>query len=106
MANLNVPKCVLFTPAHEERSEESSSAVIKNTKFYEVITTCQEMQVQEQHENRLKDLRSELEYLKQTAWQYEGVEKSPLGMKANAYYKRTFHWYSGRRINPSTHYQN
>lgn len=74
MSTLNVPKCILFSPAQEERNDDPSLAALKSTKNYEIIKTNQDSSMQELHQNRLKSLRKELDHLKETAWKYEPIE--------------------------------
>lgn len=75
MSGSSLPKCILFSPAQEERNEDPSLAALKCTKYYEIIKTNAESSLQELHQNRMKSLRKELDYLKETVWKYEPIEK-------------------------------
>lgn len=70
MSTLNLPKCILFSPSQEERNEDPSLAALKCTKYYEIIKTNADSSLQELHLNRIKSLRKELDYLKETAWKH------------------------------------
>lgn len=75
MSASNLPKCILFSPAQEERNEDPSLAALKCTKYFEIIKTNADTSLQELHQNRMKSLRKELDFLKETAWKYEPIEK-------------------------------
>lgn len=63
------------SPTQEERSEDSSVVAIKFTKYFEVVRTNAENSLQEIHQSRIKTLRKELDYIKETNWKYEPVDK-------------------------------
>lgn len=68
-SRLNVPKTtIIATPPQEERSEEPFA--VRCSKQFEVIRTNAESALQEMHHARIKMLRKELDYIKETNWKY------------------------------------
>lgn len=77
MSSINLPMAVLKSPGVTEAlTSDSTLATLKNqTKFQQSLTSNAQQAVNEMHQNRMKTLRKELEYLKDTEWKYEPIEK-------------------------------
>lgn len=67
---------IIFTPTNNESADESNKkAVAKNVAIHTLTMINQRQSNSEVHQNRMKELRKELEYLKETEWKYEPIEK-------------------------------
>lgn len=76
MATSNLPKAVLFSPNDPDVNEDATSQSIKTSaKFNERIIIGCAQTMQESHQARIKALRKELDYLKDTEWKYEPIDK-------------------------------
>lgn len=81
MSNLNVPKCIQLSPAKATKNSDSEDKSLESLPAYQnaellmLVQTSQEEIEQELHQNRMRELRKELQYLEDTAWKYEPIEK-------------------------------
>lgn len=76
MATSNLPKAVLSSPGQNEANDDSSSTAIKTSaKFHEMVKINCTQTFQELHQTRIKNLRKELDHLKETEWKYEPIDK-------------------------------
>lgn len=79
MSSNSLPKTVLSAPAQTVASGDgqmSAYSSIRNKANFNEMVYVNALQCHEEaHQNRLKSLREELEYLKNTAWQYEAIWK-------------------------------
>lgn len=79
MASTNLPKTVLLSPGQCVSSEDPQlspySTVRNRAKFNEIVYVNALQGQEEAHQNRLKNLRKELDYIKSTAWKYDPIEK-------------------------------
>lgn len=72
-SRLNVPKTIIIsTPPQEERTDDPFA--IRCAKHFEVVRTNAESGLQEIHQTRIKVLRKELDYLKETNWKYGSTD--------------------------------
>lgn len=69
-----IPKAVLSSPLQDEQ-EDDLSALRKAAMMHETVTINVFLASQDMHQNRIKMLRKELEYLKETEWKYENIDK-------------------------------
>lgn len=77
MSSPNLPKTVLSTPGQCQSGDASMSPYnnIRNkAKFMEFVNVTALQCHNEAHQNRLKNLRKELDYIKSTAWMYDPIE--------------------------------
>lgn len=74
MTELSLPKTIISSPNQEERNEDPPTAV-KSTRHFEIVRTNAEGGLQEIHQTRIKSLRKELDYLKETNWKFESIDK-------------------------------
>lgn len=71
-SRLNIPKTIIATPPQEERNEDPFA--IRCSKHFEVVRTNAESGLQEMHQARIKLLRKELDFIKETNWKYSSVD--------------------------------
>lgn len=71
-SRLNVPKTIIATPPQEERNEDPFP--IRCSKHFEVVRTNAESGLQEMHQAKIKLLRKELDFIKETNWKYSSVD--------------------------------
>lgn len=74
MSASNMPKSILLSPSQEDKSEDLSCTALKSTKLYEITKVSVDQGVQEIHQNRIKSLRKELDFIKETEWKYEPTD--------------------------------
>lgn len=71
-----LPKSVLSSPSRNESDEDPNFLAVKTrTKFYEIVDTNSKQSEKESHQNRMQSLRKELDYLKETEWKYQPIDK-------------------------------
>lgn len=70
----NVSKAVLSSSIQDEKGDDLT-ALRAASKIQEMVNTNLALASQELHQNRIKSLRKELEYLKETEWRYEPIDK-------------------------------
>ncbi|CAH2008310.1 unnamed protein product [Acanthoscelides obtectus] len=58
----------------DDKSEDTTPFG-KAVRCYEIVNTNAEGSIQDMHQNRIKSLRKELEYLKETSWKYDPIDK-------------------------------
>ena len=77
MSGSNLPKAILSSPSFSEEKFDgtSLSATLKQTRYFEIVRTNAGQSLQDMHQNRIKNLRKELDYLKDTEWKYESIDK-------------------------------
>lgn len=75
MSTPNLTKSVLSSSPSEEKTEDPSQTVLKHARFYEVLRTNATNGIQEMHQNRIKSLRKELDFIKETKWKFEPIDK-------------------------------
>lgn len=81
MSNLNVSKSIQLSPAEPMKNDSEEDKLLatlpayKNAELLMLVQTSQETIEQELHQNRMRELRKELQYLEDTAWKYEPIEK-------------------------------
>lgn len=77
MSGSNLPKAILSPPSSPEEKCEplSLSSTIKLTRYYEIVRSNATQSLQDIHQNKIKTLRKELDYLKETEWKYDPIEK-------------------------------
>lgn len=77
MSGSNLPKAILSTPSSQEEKCESPSvsSTLRHSWYYEIVRTNASQSLQDLHQNRIKKLRKELDYLKETEWKYENIDK-------------------------------
>lgn len=74
MSNPKVPQAINFS-SQEDRIEEPMIPALKCAKYSEMVKSNADSSIQELHENRLKNLRKEIDFLKETSWKYNPIEK-------------------------------
>lgn len=73
MANqYQIAKSVLSSPQLDEKDDMAT--LRKAAMVHEIVNENVSLASQEMHENRIKTLRKETEYLKETEWKYEPIE--------------------------------
>ncbi|EEZ99941.1 hypothetical protein TcasGA2_TC002737 [Tribolium castaneum] len=77
MSGSNLPKAILSTPSSQDEKSEgpSVSSTLRLTWYHEIIRTNATQSLQDLHQHRVKTLRKELDYLKETEWKYESIDK-------------------------------
>lgn len=76
MATTNLSKSILIYPSQSEVNDESIAVTVKSlAKFSETVQVQASQSIQELHQNRLKQLRKELDFIKDTDWKYESIDK-------------------------------
>lgn len=68
-----IPKSVLSSPQQGDRDD--AATLRRAAMMHEIVNMNISLASQEIHQNRIKQLRKETEYLKETEWKYEPVEK-------------------------------
>lgn len=71
-SRLNVTHPVVSTPPQEERNTDPFA--IRCSKHFEVVRTNAESGLQEMHQAKIKSLRKELDFIKETNWKYSSVD--------------------------------
>lgn len=72
MSASNLPKNVLSSQSPSDREAVTVKSMLK---FHEIIHDNVTQTENELHQNRMKNLRKELDYLKETEWKYQPIEK-------------------------------
>ncbi|KAI4471770.1 hypothetical protein MML48_1g13391 [Holotrichia oblita] len=72
MSGASLPKNVLSSQPPSDREASSVKSMLK---FHELINENITTTESELHQNRMKNLRKELDYLKETEWKYQPIEK-------------------------------
>lgn len=83
MSHSNLPKTVLSSPSQSESQASTinsattkKSSVFSRYKFEETVEKSRvQLAEQDAHQKRLRNLRKELDYIQETAWQYQSVDK-------------------------------
>lgn len=68
-----IPKSVFSSPQLEDKDD--TSTLRKAAIMHEILTVCAFTNPQEIHQNRIKMLRKQTDYLKETEWKYEPIDK-------------------------------
>ena len=76
MSTPNLPKNALPSPFQAERDTASVKMTVK---FHELVREGALEAFNEQHQNRMKNLRKEIEYLKETEWKYQPTKECFVG---------------------------
>lgn len=71
-SRLTVPKTITATPPQEDRNEDPFS--VRCSKQFEIVRKNAEIGLQEIHQARIKLLRKELDYIKETNWKYSTID--------------------------------
>lgn len=74
MSNVSIPRAILNSPAQED-PQGSLHALRVAACLNEIVHTNASVNTQEMHQHRIKALRKKLEYLKETEWKYQPVDK-------------------------------
>lgn len=70
----NIPKSILSSPSQVDKSDDVNT--IRNAaKLNEIVNLNSVVNTQEMHQSRMKGLRKELQYLKETEWKYQPIDK-------------------------------
>lgn len=72
MSSSNLPKNVLSSQSPSNRETVSVKSMLKFHEFISENATATEYEL---HQNRMKNLRKELDFLKETEWKYQPIEK-------------------------------
>jgi hypothetical protein len=77
MSGSNLPKAILSPPSSPEEKCEplSLSSTIKLTRYYEIVRSNATQSLQDIHQNKIKTLRKELDYLKETLHYWHNILK-------------------------------
>lgn len=67
-------KAVLSSPNNQDEEKDPTKLMYSN-RLFEFIRKDTNISVQEVHKNRIKSLRKELDYINETKWKYEPIEK-------------------------------
>lgn len=68
-----IPKRILFSPQQDDKDD--ATTLRKAAMMHEIVKVNAALASQEMHQNRIKMLRKQTEYLKETEWKYEPVVK-------------------------------
>lgn len=74
MSSSNIPKSIFSSPSQLDKSDDLST-VRNSAKLNEIVHLNSSLTVQEMHQNRMKMLRKELQYLKDNEWKFEPIDK-------------------------------
>lgn len=74
MSNANIPKSVFSSPSQLDKNDDLST-IRNSAKLNEIVNVNSTLSVQEMHQNRMKQLRKELQYLKDNEWKYQPIDK-------------------------------
>lgn len=67
---------MLNSPAQNKNNEDNTLSSVKScAKFGETVQVHSSQSLQELHQNRLKLLRKELDFVKESDWKYENIDK-------------------------------
>lgn len=69
-----IPKSVLSSPLQDEKGDDLN-ALRNAALMHQIVNISVPIASQEIHQERIKMLRKELEYLKETEWKYENIDK-------------------------------
>lgn len=69
-----IPKALFSSPLQDDKADDLS-ALRTAAKINELVNVSASLASQEAHQTRIKSLRKELEFLKETEWKYEPIEK-------------------------------
>lgn len=75
MSGSTLPKAVLASPSQEERIEDASLVALRSSRYFEIVRTNAETSLQDMHQARIKALRKELDFFKESKWKYETIDK-------------------------------
>lgn len=74
MPNSNTPKSFFSSPSQIDKSDDLIT--IRNSlKLNEIVQHNSSLTAQEMHQNRMKMLRKELQYLKENEWKFQPIDK-------------------------------
>lgn len=79
LENKYIPQSVLQSPAFDEQSSKDLNnlgRITDLTEFNELVQKETDQTFTELHQNRIKSLRKELKFLKETEWMYEHLNKN------------------------------
>lgn len=69
-----IPKYVLSSPLQDEKGDDLNT--LRNAaSLHQMVNISVPIASQEMHQDRIKMLRKELEYLKETEWKYDSIDK-------------------------------
>lgn len=73
----NIPLAMLSPPpAIDEKAETPSlQATLRAAIYYEVVRSNAGQAIKDMHNERIKALRKELDYLKETEWKFSNIDK-------------------------------
>lgn len=68
-----IPKSARSLPQQDDKDD--TTALRKAAMMHEIVNLNLLLSSQEMHQNRIKILRKQTEFLKETEWKYESVDK-------------------------------